>query len=127
MDKDTIFTLDEYSKGYEWIESNTDYTIKEIEKSNKGERQFCFELKYEVTHKEEIAIENRKFEIQERLNQLSQDFVQVWCGAEIPDINARITEFQLLHNELRILNGKEPRAYLHENVENTENTVDENV
>ena len=67
------------------------------------------------------------YSLRERLSQLSQDFVQVWCGAEIPDINARIIEFQLLHNELRALTGKEPRAYLHENPENTENTVDENV
>lgn len=82
-------------------------------------------VEHEVTQEE--LNEQRKFEIQTRLNQLSQDFVQVWCGAEIPDVNTRIVEFQLLHNELRILNGKEPRAYLHENPENTENTVDENV
>ena len=111
MDKNTIFTLDEYSKGYEWIESNTDYTIKEIEKSSNGERQFCFELKYEVTHKEEIAIENRKFEISQRLRQLSQDFVQAMAGAYFEDLEERKAEFQTLHNELRVLEGKDPRPY----------------
>lgn len=75
---------------------------------------------------EEELKEQRKFEIRQRLEQLSQDFVQVWCGAELADVNTRILEFQILHNELRALDGKEPRAYTHENVENTENTVDEN-
>lgn len=75
---------------------------------------------------EEELKEQRKFEIRERLSQLSQDFIQVWCGAELADVDARILEFQLLHNELRTLDGKEPRAYTHENPENTENTVDEN-
>ena len=77
--------------------------------------------------KEDLEKLARIHYLQERLSQLSQDFVQVWCGAELADVDARILEFQLLHNELRTLNGKEPRAYTHENPENTENTVDENV
>jgi len=113
--------------GIEMSMQEFDYLICE---QNKGKELKVVDgkvvaVEHEVT--EEELKEQRKFEIRERLNQLSQDFVQVWCGAEIPDINTRIIEFQLLHNELRTLNGKEPRAYLHENPENTENTVDENV
>ena len=116
----------------ESLPNETDETRKKAYKLVNGQWVFD-ETKYQELLKEQAVIdkqikdEDRKFEIQERLNQLSQDFVQVWCGAEIPDINTRIAEFQLLHNELRTLNGKEPRAYLHENPENTENTVDENV
>ena len=60
---------------------------------------------------EEELKENRKVEIQTRLNELNQDFVQVLAGAVIDDIEERRKEFQTLHNELRTLLGKEPRIY----------------
>lgn len=53
----------------------------------------------------------RQREIQARLNELSQDFVQVVVGAELDDIEERKQEFKELHNELRGLLGKEPREY----------------
>lgn len=56
--------------------------------------------------------EQRKFEIRERLNQLSQDFIQAMAGAEFKDLEERRVEFQTLHNELRALKGKEPRVYI---------------
>ena len=59
--------------------------------------------------------EQRRIEIQTRLNELSQDFVQVLAGAEFDDIEERKAEFQRLHNELRGLLGKEPRIYLTSN------------
>ena len=49
--------------------------------------------------------------IQARLDKLTQDFIQVLCGAVIDDIEERKQEFQTLHNELRVLLGKEPRIY----------------
>lgn len=55
--------------------------------------------------------EQRKFEISNRLNQLSQDFVQAQLGAEFEDMEERKAEFIKLHNELRALEGKEPRYY----------------
>lgn len=58
-----------------------------------------------------IEKENRKIEISKRLNQLSQDFIQILCGAVIEDENEKIQEFRTLHNELRQLEGKEPRVY----------------
>lgn len=51
-------------------------------------------------------------EIQKRLTELSQDFIQATAGAVFEDITARIQEFQKLHNELRSLQGKEPRVYI---------------
>ena len=48
-------------------------------------------------------------EIKRRLRALSEDLVQVLAGEEIPDIEERRAEFVALHNELRVLEGKEPR------------------
>lgn len=64
-----------------------------------------------VLFTEEELKENRELEIKKRLEQLTQDFVQVQCGAVLSDIDERISEFQTLHNELRVLQGKEPREY----------------
>lgn len=62
------------------------------------------------------SIENSKklrkiINIQSRLNELSQDFVQASLGAEFSDLEERKNEFKTLHNELRALLGKEPRVY----------------
>ena len=51
-------------------------------------------------------------EIKPRLEQLSQDIVQSLAGAEFEDLAERQKEFKTLHNELRVLLGKEPRKYL---------------
>ena len=53
----------------------------------------------------------RIIEIKARLNELSQDFIQVQVGAEFDDLEERKEEFRTLHNELRELLGKEPRIY----------------
>lgn len=51
-------------------------------------------------------------EIKPRLEQLSQDLIQAQAGAVFDDLEERKAEFQELHNELRILLGKEPRKYV---------------
>lgn len=56
--------------------------------------------------------EKRAEEIKARLAELSEDFVQVWAGAVISDIEERKREFVKLHNELRGILGKVPRTYL---------------
>lgn len=56
-------------------------------------------------------IYERLNEIQQRLKELSQDFVQESLGAVFEDIEDRVEEFKSLHNELRVLLGKEPREY----------------
>lgn len=53
----------------------------------------------------------RANEIKIRLAELSEDFVQVWAGAVIIDIDDRKKEFAELHNELRVMLGKAPRSY----------------
>lgn len=63
----------------------------------------------EVIQQRQNAI--RKEEIRTRLNKLSQDFVQVYLGAEFHDLEERKLEFKTLHNELRALLGKNPRKY----------------
>lgn len=72
-------------------------------------------VEHEVTQEELNDL--RKSELRYRLDQLSQDFIQVIAGAEFKDFNGRIKEFQTLHNELRILEGKEPRVYHTDNIE----------
>lgn len=48
---------------------------------------------------------------QSRLDELTQDFIQVFCGAVFEDIEERKQEFRALHNELRGFQGKKPREY----------------
>lgn len=56
--------------------------------------------------------QKRIAEIQSRLSQLSQDFIQADLGAVFDDLEERKREFKTLHNELRELQGKEKREYL---------------
>ena len=49
--------------------------------------------------------------LQSRLNELSQDIIQSQCGAVFEDLEDRIKEFQSIHNEIREIQGKEPRIY----------------
>ena len=48
-------------------------------------------------------------EIKRRLRALSEDLVQAMAGEIVPDLDARRAEFVALHNELRRMEGKEPR------------------
>lgn len=63
----------------------------------------------ELTQAEKIQL--RISEIKPRLSQLSQDLIQAQAGAVFEDLEERKVEFQTLHNELRVLLGKEPREY----------------
>lgn len=58
-----------------------------------------------------VANNIRKKEIELRLKELSEDFIQVQLGAVFEDIEDRRAEFKSLHNELRELLGLEPREY----------------
>lgn len=65
--------------------------------------------------------ENRKIEIQARLNALSQDFIQSLAGEIVPNIEERQSEFVTLHNELRELLGMSPREiFVEEELEDVE-------
>ena len=69
-------------------------------------------LEHETRGKEDIEetkIEERKLEIKARLNQLSEDILQHEAGEIVPNYPERLAEFRSLHNEIRALEGKEPR------------------
>lgn len=83
--------------------SNPEFVCKEVSQEE-------FDL-FMSKEKDKELNEQRKVEIRERLNQLSQDLVQAMAGAYFEDFAQRQLEFQALHNELRVLEGKEPREY----------------
>lgn len=59
-------------------------------------------VSYEANNK---IIETKK----QRLAELTKDFAQVEAGLQIDDIEERRAEFRTLLNEVRVLQGKEPR------------------
>ena len=71
-----------------------------------------FNIEKYNTRKQKQDNENRIAQIKPRLEQLSQDLIQAQAGAVFEDLEERKAEFQELHNELRILLGKEPRKYV---------------
>ena len=72
----------------------------------------------------ELAKTNQRIaEIKPRLEQLSQDLIQAQAGAVFEDLEERKAEFQELHNELRILLGKEPREYVEQCKEQVKNEL----
>lgn len=70
------------------------------DKLNPGERERMTD--------EDYAFYRRAL-IKGRLRQLSDDIVQAAAGESVPGIEDRKAEFVALHNELRALEGKEPR------------------
>lgn len=64
-----------------------------------------------VPFTEEELTQNEIYELENRLAQLTQDFIQMQCGAVFEDADERVAEFQAKHNRLRYLKGKEPRVY----------------
>lgn len=53
--------------------------------------------------------ERKLQELKQRLSQLSEDLIQSTAGEIIADIDSRKAEFVKLHNELRVLLGKDER------------------
>ena len=68
-------------------------------------------IEKEERDKEDLKKLTRICFLQSRLNELSQDFIQVSIGAKIDNIETRKQEFVSCHNELRNLLGKEKREY----------------
>lgn len=102
-----IFYLDnEYSARAKWCNQNGK-VIAEIEPDENGRR---FQIQEIPAPTEEELKEMRIREIQQRLTELDQDIVQDIVGEAVPNIEKRKAEFVTLHNELRTLLGKEPRA-----------------
>ena len=59
---------------------------------------------------EEIKKQHVILELKSKLNNLSQDFIQVQCGAVFDDLEERKRKFRTLHNELRLLQNKKERS-----------------
>lgn len=53
--------------------------------------------------------EQKKYELKTELSKLSEDIIQSQAGEIVPNIEERKAQFISLHNELRVLEGKEPR------------------
>lgn len=110
---------------YKNIQENIDYSkepynykVVEVEESYKDCTMADFDsnLDFSVEKynaRKQMEKDNLRIaEIKPRLEQLSQDIVQSLAGAEFEDLTERQKEFQTLHNELKILLGKEPRKYM---------------
>lgn len=94
------------------------YTIVEIDDMYKDccledfNEDFTFSIEKYNARKEKEQSFRRMAEIKSRLEQLSQDLIQAQAGAVFADLEERRLEFKTLHNELRVLLGKEPREYI---------------
>lgn len=82
-------------------------TNEEYQKIMNGELK-VFEGKL-VDNSQALINAKREFEIQQRLTELTKDFAQVEAGLVIEDLEERKAEFRTLLNEVRVLQGKEPR------------------
>lgn len=97
--------------GYSIVEIADDYLDCEYTDFDFNENNFILNLEKYNARKKKLLEQAHIPEIKQRLNELSQDFVQVQLGAVIENIDERKTEFIELHNELRGLLGKSPREY----------------
>lgn len=89
-------------------------TEEDIVEDYKHQYRFASELMTDEYKKEEQTYYStlaRIDYIKQKLNELSNDFVQAQLGAKFDDLEERKAEFVRLHNELRQLLGKEPRIY----------------
>lgn len=64
---------------------------------------------YERKQKQEN--QEKIFDNLKRMEELSKDFIQSFIGADVPNLDVKKQEFVRLHNEVRNLQGKEPRIY----------------
>lgn len=91
------------------------YSFVEVEKEDFEPYDFNDDLTFNIEkyneRKQNALNLVRIGQIQTRLNELSQDFIQINLGAVFDDLEQRKQEFKFLHNELRSLLGKEPREY----------------
>ena len=107
---DKIFKYD--ILGVEMKKEEYDFLILEQLKGKELKLENGKVVAVEKTLSKEARKNIRISEIKTRLEQLSQDIIQSLAGAEFEDMAERQKEFKTLHNELRILLGKEPRKYL---------------
>lgn len=107
---DIFYYDDEYIKRADYCNEN-ELKIIEYGKDDNGKMRYTIAPLYTQEELDEIKKEKRIFEIKSRLDSLTQDFIQMQCGAIFEDEMERKIEFQKLHNELRELLNKTPREY----------------
>lgn len=66
--------------------------------------------KYNERKQKEENVERLDY-LQSELDSLSQDMVQMYCGAVFTDAEYRKLRFREIHNEIRGILEKEPRIY----------------
>lgn len=96
---------------YSIIEIEDVYIDVEASDFDEVNGNFIFNVDRYNRRKLNVINQIRIAEIQIELDKLSQDIVQVQCGAVFEDLTERKQRFATLHNELRQLLGKEPRVY----------------
>lgn len=97
------------SDGFEEISGFAQEDLEFLKKEN-GIISIDYDLKSSVTAKREsykTYIEHKK-----RLRSLSEDIIQLICGEDVPNIEAKKAEFISIHNTVRVYEGKEIRNKL---------------
>lgn len=106
MQLNEIFKEDKYIEAYNYSVENG-YTIREVDRDNDGSRNFQI---VEIPPLSEEELKQIKInEIQTKLNELNYDIIQDVAGEIVPNIEERKARFIELHNELRLLLGKDKR------------------
>ena len=118
-----LFTDETLSKPpYNYTKVEIDDTYSDCQASDFND-DLSFNVDKYNARKQEENNQLRINEIKPRLEQLSQDLIQAQAGAVFEDLEERKAEFQVLHNELRVLLGKEPREYVEQCKEQVKNEL----
>lgn len=111
-------TIKEYENGGKDVEKVIDVEYQPA----KPETYEYEDIQVYILYTEEELTQKEIYELEARLKELSQDIIQMKCGAdfgtriddegnEISIADERVAEFREKHNRLRFLKGKEPRVY----------------
>lgn len=69
------------------------------------------EIQRYILYSNNELLEIEKDDLKQELDSLTKDFIQILCGAVIPDFEQRKQTFKSKHNRLRELENKPPRQY----------------
>lgn len=74
-------------------------------------KQFDVNTKSVIDYVNPAELLQEKAEIKQQLCKYSEDIIQFIAGENVPNIQQIKKDFILLHNKLRLLEGKEARLY----------------
>lgn len=98
-----------------YTEPPYNFKIIDVEKEDCESSDFDDDLTFNIqkynTRKQNKIDEIEIKQLKQELESLSKDFIQVLCGAIIPDFEQRRQLFISKHNYLRWLENKQPRQY----------------